>query len=111
MSSLLNDPMSTPRKAENIALVSPSIRGRRQEGGFASELKFTVSRELAAEIRQWAQEHMAADPHGAGTAGDAYTIHSLYLDTKNFDVLRKNGSFGRGKVPDSALWFQRRGVS
>lgn len=62
-----------------------------------SELKFTLSRPLAAEIREWARLHMDADPNGGGPNGDIYTIHSLYLDTQNFDVLRRNGSFGRGK--------------
>jgi hypothetical protein len=61
------------------------------------EQKFSLSPALAAEVRGWAREHMQADPHGGGAAGDEYSIHSLYLDTENFDVLRRNGSFGRGK--------------
>lgn len=40
---------------------------------------------------------MNPDPHGQGPQHDVYTIHSLYLDTQNFDVLHRNGSFARGK--------------
>lgn len=88
--------MNDRHEPEGLTLASPSLPDR-QTVGFASELKFTVGRRLAVEIREWARENMAADPHGAGPGGDAYTIHSLYLDTKNFDVLRRNGSFGRAK--------------
>lgn len=61
------------------------------------EQKFLLTRALASEVREWARVHMNADPHGQGANGDEYTVHSLYLDTQNFDVLRRTGSFGRGK--------------
>jgi hypothetical protein len=78
------------------SFLSPTIH-QGESGGFASEVKFTVAPSLAAQIREWARANMAADPHGAGPFGDAYNIESLYLDTENFDVLLRNGSFGRGK--------------
>lgn len=68
-----------------------------QFSGPVSEQKFSLSPALATEVRSWARAHMSPDPHGGGGHADAYTIHSLYFDTDNFDVLRRNGSFGRGK--------------
>ena len=69
----------------------------RENRGFAREIKFLVSRARAEMIRQWARERMEPDPHGAGPTGDIYRIASLYLDTPEFDVYRRNGSFGRAK--------------
>lgn len=61
------------------------------------EQKFVLSPALAGEVRAWAREHMGADPNGQGPNGDEYAVESLYLDTTNFDVLRRSGSFGRAK--------------
>jgi len=77
-------------------LESPSLANG-PSAAFASELKFMLARPLAAEVLAWARVNMAPDPHGAGPAGDQYSIHSIYLDTEEFDVLLRNGSFGRGK--------------
>jgi hypothetical protein len=94
-------------------ILSPSLQGGL--GGFAVEQKFILDRQLAQEIRHWARAYLSPDPHGAGPQGDAYTIHSLYLDTENFDVLRRTGSFGRGKYRirrygDSATVFLERKI-
>lgn len=64
---------------------------------FASEVKYVVSPELAQEIRAWSRTTMLADPNGNGKSGDNYTITTIYLDTENFDVLQRKGSFGKGK--------------
>lgn len=77
-------------------LQSPSIDPG-QFKKFASELKFVIGRPLAEEVRSWARRNMLADPHGRGADQDAYTITTLYLDTAEFDVLARTGSFGRGK--------------
>lgn len=77
-------------------LQSPSIDPG-QFRKFASELKFVIGRPLAEEVRSWARRNMLADPHGRGADQDAYTITTLYLDTAEFDVLARTGSFGRGK--------------
>lgn len=77
-------------------LLSPSLEtGKFQD--FASEVKFVVDLQMAERIREWARLNLEADPFGGGRSGDVYTITSLYLDTENFDVLRRVGSFGRGK--------------
>ncbi|MGC4054297.1 MAG: VTC domain-containing protein [Paludibaculum sp.] len=77
-------------------LQSPSIDPG-QFRRFASEVKFVIGRPLAEEVRSWARRNMLADPHGRGADQDAYTITTLYLDTAEFDVLARTGSFGRGK--------------
>ena len=63
----------------------------------ASEIKFLVEAGMADEIRRWARGNLDADPHGTGPSGDEYLISSLYFDTPAFDVLRRNGSYGRAK--------------
>ena len=63
----------------------------------ASEIKFVVSTELAARIRQWARTHLDPDPHGSGRFGDEYQTTSIYFDTGGLDVFHRRGSFGRSK--------------
>ncbi len=75
---------------------SPSL-GSGAGSKFASEVKYVVSLELAEEIRTWSRENMQPDPNGSGNAGDNYTITSIYLDTEDFAVLQRKGSFGKGK--------------
>ncbi len=75
---------------------SPSL-GSSAGSKFASEVKYVVSPGLAEEIRTWSRQTMLADPNGKGDAGDTYTITSIYLDTEDFDVLQRNGSYGKGK--------------
>jgi len=64
---------------------------------YAAELKFLVPPATADAIRHWAREHLIADPHGGGEAGDQYTTTSLYSDTPELDVYRRQGSYGRSK--------------
>lgn len=64
---------------------------------YAAELKFLVPLATADAIRTWAREHLTADPHGGGPAGDAYTTTSLYSDTPDQDVYLRWGSYGRSK--------------
>lgn len=76
--------------------MSPStdVRENRE---FALEIKFLVTLEMAAQIREWARFRLLPDPNGGGKDRDAYQITSLYFDTSNFDVYRRQGSFGRSK--------------
>lgn len=60
--------------------------------GFAREVKFVIDPVMADQIRKWARTWLAPDPHG-----ETYRVHSLYFDSADFDVLNRNGSFGRGK--------------
>jgi hypothetical protein len=61
------------------------------------ELKFMVPSARAEDIRAWARDTLLPDPHADPLYGDAYRITSLYFDTGEFDVFRRNGSYGRAK--------------
>lgn len=63
----------------------------------ASEIKFLVEPAAAADIRSWARANLTPDPHGTGPFGDEYDTASIYFDTRDFDVLQRNGSYGRAK--------------
>src|SRR4030095_15869475 len=76
--------------------MSPST-ATRENREFASEIKFLISAELAEQVRRWARNALAPDPHAGGQSGDVYRITSLYFDTESFDVFHRNSSFGRSK--------------
>lgn len=76
-------------------LTSPSILRENRE--LASELKFLITPDVAAGIREWARHKLLPDPYGNGNAHDEYTITSLYFETEFFDVYNRKGSFGRSK--------------
>ena len=63
----------------------------------ASEIKFLLEPAIAADIRSWARANLTPDPHGRGPSGDEYETTSIYFDTQDLDVLRRNGSYGRAK--------------
>ena len=45
----------------------------------------------------WARQHLAFDPHADASLGNAYRIHTLYLDTAELDVFHRTASYGRRK--------------
>ena len=61
------------------------------------ETKFLIPLDQAVAILTWARREMEADPHGNGQHQDEYLVQSLYLDTPEFHVFRKIGSYGRAK--------------
>lgn len=61
------------------------------------ETKFLIPLEKAPAILDWARRHMDADPHGNGEHRDEYLVQSIYLDTAEWHVFRKLGSYGRAK--------------
>lgn len=61
------------------------------------ETKFLIPLEKAPAILDWARRHMEADPHGNGNHRDEYLVQSVYLDTPEWHVFRKLGSYGRAK--------------
>ena len=69
----------------------------RETRAAASEIKFLIPRALAPRIRDWARQHLQADPHGGGPFADEYDTTSLYFDTRHFDVFHRRGSFARAK--------------
>ena len=76
-------------------LTSPSIMRENRE--LASELKFLITPDVAAGVREWARHKLLPDPYGNGNAHDEYKITSLYFETDLFDVYNRKGSFGRSK--------------
>jgi len=92
----------TPWNASPTSAVPTSWNGAsttesRESRALATELKFLVTPDVARQIRDWARTHLAADPHGAGPAGDEYRTHSLYFDNDALDVFHRRGSYGRAK--------------
>lgn len=61
------------------------------------ETKFLIPLEKAPAVLAWAREHMEPDPHGTGAHQDEYLVQSIYLDTPEWHVFRKVGSYGRAK--------------
>lgn len=74
-----------------------SLTGIRESRAFVQEMKFLVTPDRAAAIREWARRHMAPDPHAGGDTGDEYRVTSLYLDTPELAVYDRRGSYGRSK--------------
>ena len=76
----------------------PGLLSYRENRELASELKFQVAISLAERICEWARCRLFPDPNaGAGEREDDYHLSSLYFDTEQLDVFRRNGSFARSK--------------
>jgi hypothetical protein len=56
-----------------------------------------ISEEVARDVECWAQAHLAFDPHAVVAQGNAYRIHSLYLDTPDLAIYHRAPSHGRRK--------------
>lgn len=80
--------------------LSPSLvasQGGRKPGELAAmELKFVVSSQVAGQLQQWAETHMAKDPFSNNALG-GYQVTSVYFDTPNFDIFHKNRGFVESK--------------
>jgi hypothetical protein len=61
------------------------------------EIKFLIPIDAAVSVLAWARDHMDPDPHGNGRFHDEYLVQSIYLDTPQWHVFRKLGSYGRAK--------------
>jgi len=78
------------------------------------EIKFLLPRPLATHVRAWAREFMHADANAVAALDHAYQVQSLYLDTANFDVFHRRGSYGRGKyrirqyLPAGIVFLERK---
>jgi hypothetical protein len=71
--------------------------GQRESRDFACEAKFLLDAVQAGQVRDWARQHMHADPHAAGDHQDQYRVTSVYFDTQDMAVYQKRGSYGRSK--------------
>jgi hypothetical protein len=71
--------------------------GQRESRDFACEAKFLLGSAQAEQISDWARRYMSADPHAEGDHQDQYRVSSVYFDTHDMAVYRKQGSYGRSK--------------
>src|SRR3954471_1307785 len=77
---------------------NPDLASVTEKRDGAYEIKFLVPTATADAALAWARQHLAPDPHAqSGTDGDGYRVNSLYFDTANLDVYRRNGSYGKSK--------------
>jgi len=74
-----------------------TLSAQRDNRNFAYELKFYIGSAQAPALEDWVRSHLDPDPHGGGSHGDSYRVSSVYFDTSGFDVLARQGSFGRSK--------------
>jgi len=70
--------------------LSPSLQ---VVDGWASEVKFGVSRSVASEIKAWAERELQPDAHARPELDGAYPIETLYLDTPSQDVFYRSPGY------------------
>ena len=63
----------------------------------AREIKFLANASMRPALVEWARTHLEPDGHGTGVHADEYATSTLYFETKDFDVYRRRGSYGRSK--------------
>lgn len=61
------------------------------------EMKFQLDTSLAAEVQDWARDHLGVDENCNVDSGDSYDINTLYLDTPELDLLHRTGEVGAAK--------------
>jgi hypothetical protein len=76
------------------------------------ELKFLVSEQQGAWIREWARSVMQPDPHAANGLDCGYWVNSLYLDTPDFGVLNRGEGHRQRKYrlrrygTETSIWME-----
>jgi VTC domain len=63
----------------------------------AREIKFLVTSDTANQILDWARPRLGPDPYAGGESGDEYLTTTIYFDTNDFAVYRRQGSYRRSK--------------
>ncbi|MBL9135781.1 MAG: polyphosphate polymerase domain-containing protein [Verrucomicrobiales bacterium] len=87
---------------------------KRESDGGVFEIKFPVPADRIAAVLDWMRAVLRPDPHGTGEHGDSYLVQSVYLDTPDFDVFHKRGSYGRAKFrirrygSDPSIFLERK---
>lgn len=77
-----------------IIRVAPS---RLETRNGAYELKFVLPDVQVDAVLDWAREHLPADPHASWSADETYRICSVYLDTDDLAVYRRQPGFTGSK--------------
>src|SRR5712671_3386949 len=80
------------------------------------ELKYLITEEVAAKVRDFVRCYIALDEYGVGRPNYSYDVHSLYLDSDNLEIYWRtvNGDKNRFKLrlryysdhPDSPVFFE-----
>jgi len=80
------------------------------------ELKYLINESTAGRVRDFVRCYLSLDEFGVGKPGDAYPVHSLYLDSDNLEIYWRtvNGDKNRFKLrlryysaqPDSPVFFE-----
>jgi VTC domain len=76
---------------------SPSLMQQENPQCHAYEMKFLISRELAAQIQEWSRSHLERDPYANPQRNDSYEIHTLYLDSPNKDMFHRREGYRNEK--------------
>ena len=104
--SMANSSATSIPQTEFIALVPSELATRPSEHAMVNphrsgtgvyELKFVISSEISERVREWAHHHLTPDPHCARDVDWGYLVNSLYLDTPEFEVLRRGDGFRQRK--------------
>ena len=64
------------------------------------ELKYIIPERVALQVRTFIQQHLEADEFGLGKPNLSYPVHSLYLDSDDWEIHRRtvNGDKNRYKL-------------
>lgn len=64
------------------------------------ELKYVISEEVAAKVREFVRTYLSPDEHAIGKINYSYPVHSLYLDSPDMKLYRDtiNGLKNRFKL-------------
>ncbi|EMI57342.1 polyphosphate polymerase domain-containing protein [Rhodopirellula sallentina] len=61
------------------------------------EMKFMLDADLSEQVRDWAIDRLGVDENSASDGSNSYDIHSLYLDTPDYDLYHRTGVIGKAK--------------
>src|SRR5882672_12824316 len=64
------------------------------------ELKYVIPNRVALQVRAFIQQHLELDEFGVGQPNLSYPVHSLYLDSDDWEIHRRtvNGDKNRYKL-------------
>src|SRR5882762_10698707 len=97
-----------------LLLLENMRRDRMQASRY--ELKYLISEQTAAKVRDFVRCYIGLDEYGVGRPNYSYDVHSLYLDSDNLEIYWRtvNGDKNRYKLrlryysdhPDSPVFFE-----
>src|ERR1043166_1803510 len=56
------------------------------------ELKYLIPERIALQVRAFVQQHLEVDEFGVGKSDFSYPVHSLYLDSDDWEIHRRTRS-------------------